>query len=86
MGCEIVAGGLGPSCNSVKQIPDSEVIHVERVANIGELDEGIAATDHGVKSPSGKQRLSGLKMVHKTDHSLQHLHQVPASLYPGVFH
>ena len=40
MSCDILAGEQGPSCNTVKQIPDSRVIHVrfvERV-HVVELD------------------------------------------------
>ena len=40
MSCVILAGEQGPSCNTVKQIPDSRVIHVrfvERV-HVVELD------------------------------------------------
>lgn len=66
MTCDVVAGEQGPSCGSVKQIPDSKVIHVrfvERVA-IGEPDEGIEVTrvdGPAVKSPPAKRRFSGVE-------------------------
>ncbi|KAJ7390270.1 hypothetical protein OS493_026145 [Desmophyllum pertusum] len=66
MTCDVVAGEQGPSCSSVKQIPDSKVIHVrlvERVA-IGEPDEGIEVTrvdGPAVKSPPAKRRFSGVE-------------------------
>ncbi|KAJ7356125.1 hypothetical protein OS493_026505 [Desmophyllum pertusum] len=66
MTCDVVAGEQGPSCSSVKQIPDSKVVHVrfvERVA-IGEPDEGIEVTrvdGPAVKSPPAKRRFSGVE-------------------------
>lgn len=51
MSCDILAGEQGLSCNTVKQIPDSRVIHVrfvERVPAV-ELDEGteLGTREHG---------------------------------------
>ena len=37
--CDILAGEQGPSCNTVKQIPDSRVIHVRFVERVGEGTE-----------------------------------------------
>ena len=37
--CYILAGEQGPSCNTVKQIPDSRVIHVRFVERVGEGTE-----------------------------------------------
>ena len=34
MSCDILAGEQGPSCNTVKQIPDSRVIHVRFVERV----------------------------------------------------
>ena len=55
MTCNVVEGEQGPSCNSVKQIPDTKVIHVRFVELDGESDEceGVEATRvacHGGKS------------------------------------
>ena len=64
MTCDVVAGKQGPSCNSVKQIPDTKVIHVRFVERVGESDEceGVEAARvacHGGKSPPAKRRFSG---------------------------
>ena len=64
MTCDVLAGEQGPSCNSVKQIPDTKVIHVRFVERVGESDEceGLEAARvpcHGGKSPPAKRRFSG---------------------------
>ena len=64
MTCDVLAGEQGPSCNSVKQIPDTKVIHVRFVERVGESDEceGFEAARvacHGGKSPPAKRRFSG---------------------------
>ena len=64
MTCDVVAGEQGPSCNSVKQIPDTKVIHVRFVERVGVSDEceGVEAARvacHGGKSPPAKRRFSG---------------------------
>ena len=48
MTCDVLAGEQGPSCNSVKQIPDTKV----------ELEASRVAW-HGGKSPPAKRRFSG---------------------------
>ena len=64
MTCDVLAGEQGPSCKSVKQIPDTKVIHVRFVERVGESDEceGLEAARvacHGGKSPPAKRRFSG---------------------------
>ena len=58
MTCDVLAGEQGPSCNSIKQIPDTKVIHVR----VGESDEceGFEAARvacHGGKSPPAKREI-----------------------------
>ena len=60
MSCDILAGELGPSCNTVKQLPDSRVIHVRFVERVGEGTElGIRERRPSLKSPPAKRHFSG---------------------------
>ena len=64
MSCDILAGEQGPSCNTVKQIPDSRVIHVRFVERVPvvELDEGteLGTRERGpsLKSLPAKRKFS----------------------------
>ena len=47
MSCDILAGEQGPSCNTVKQIPDFRVIHV-RFVDMERVGEG-KLTELGIR-------------------------------------
>lgn len=62
MTCDVLAGEKGPSCTSVKQIPDTKEIHVRLVERVEESDEceGLEAAGvacHGGKSPPAKKKI-----------------------------
>ena len=62
MSCDILAGELGPSCNTVKQLPDSRVIHVRFVERVGEGTElGIRERRPSLKSLPAKRNFSGVE-------------------------
>ena len=67
---DVLPGKEGPSCNSVKQIPDTKEIHVRLVERVEESDEceGLEAACvacHGGKSPPAKRRFSGAELKYK---------------------
>ena len=95
MTCDVVAGEQGPSCNSVKQIPDTKVIQLRFVERVGESDEceGVEAARvacHGGKSPPAKRRFSGAgstsEALNRSQPGKTALLPVRASLSRGVFH
>ena len=69
MSCDILAGEQGPSCNTVKQIPDSRVIHVRFVERVGEGTElGIRERQPGLKSLPAKRNFPDAETKTRSEH------------------
>ena len=68
MSCDILAGEQGPSCDTVKQIPDSRVIHVRFVERVGEGTEpGIRERGPSLKSLPAKRNFSDAETKNRSE-------------------
>ena len=54
LSCDVLAGEQGPSCQSMKHIPDLKVIHVRFIKSSSTLDSGPIANDY--ESSSSRQQ------------------------------